>query len=159
MSKNTFKKFIKLKIKSVALKYLNAEKETKSKVKDIQYKKLKLQKYMTSSLFNNYEVEILCKARSRNLDVKSNFKTKYTVNNDITKLRCKIETCLEVEDQQHIFKCKPILNKLDKNSSIENISYDSMFSTPKKQIKLTKVLIKLLDLRESTLSSQTSTNV
>ena len=44
-------------------------------------KKFKLQKYVTSNLFSDYEVQILSKLRSRNIELKSNFKNKYNKNN------------------------------------------------------------------------------
>ena len=157
MKKKALKKYIKSKIKTAVLAYLNKEKESKSKVKNVQYKKFKLQKYMKSNLFSNYEVEILCKTRSRNLEVKENFKTQFTANNDASKLQCKVDGCNEIEDQQHILKCQPILKKLDKNVPVENISYNDIFSTPKKQQKVTKLIIKLLDIRESILNSQQKT--
>ena len=112
---------------------------------------------MTSSLFSNYEVEILCKIRSRNLDVKSNFKTKYSNDSDndnLLNLQCKMDNCEEVEDQKHILTCKPILEKLDKNISIDNISYDHLFQTPKKQKRVTQLFIALLDIRESLLKEK-----
>ena len=61
MSKSKMKKFIKLKIKEAAFKYLTDEKNKKSKVKHIIYKKFKLQKYFSSNSFSNHEVEILSK--------------------------------------------------------------------------------------------------
>ena len=64
MSKKKFKKLIKMKIKKAAFKHLLSEKDEKSKVKNIKYSKFK-------------EVQILNKARSRNLNVKSNFKTQF----------------------------------------------------------------------------------
>ena len=53
------------------------------KVKNIIYKKFTIQKYLMSNYFSNFEVEILNKLRSRNINVKSNFKTKFTRNNII----------------------------------------------------------------------------
>ena len=104
MSKNMFKKYIKNKIRDAAFKYLKNEQEQKSKVKNIKYTKFKIQKYLKSGLFSNYEVEILFKLRSRNIDVKSNFKTKYEkeINQN---LQCRMKNCTEIEDQPHILKC------------------------------------------------------
>ena len=93
MSKHKMKKFVKSKIEKAAFKYLLSEQEGKSKVKDIKYNQFKLQKYLTSNLFSNYEVEILNKLRSRNINLKSNFKTKFTKDN-IMNLQCSFDNCL-----------------------------------------------------------------
>ena len=78
------------------------EKEEKSKIKNIQYNKFKVQPYLTSNLFSNYEVEVLSKLRSRNIDVKSNFKTKYKINN-VLDLKCPLFNCYDTDDQQILF--------------------------------------------------------
>ena len=104
---------------------------------------------MTSNLFSNYEVEILSKFRSRNIDVKANFKNMYT-NNNVANLECSLNNCFEEEDQEHLLKCKPIIDKLDPKS-ISNVKYQDLFSNCKKQKKVIKVLVKILDIRKSIL--------
>ena len=106
---------------------------------------------MKSNLFSNYEVEILSKLRSRNIDVKSHFKTKFTFNN-IEELECSLG-CPENEDQQHIHKCKPLIDISKDNSS--NITYNDIFSTVKKQKLATTRFINLLDIRSQLLENQT----
>ena len=137
------KKFIKNKIRQAGFKYLIDEKNTKSKIKDIKYKKFKLQTYINSNIFSNYEVEMLSKFRSRNIDVKSNFKKKFTFNN-IENLQCSLENCYEEENQEHILKCKTLLEKLDTEtkSKIDDIKYQDIFSNTKKQKKVITILIK-----------------
>ena len=66
MTKTQFKKWVKNKIKKAALIFLNQENNEKSKTKQIIYKDLKLQNYLKSKLFSNYEVETLIKLRSNN---------------------------------------------------------------------------------------------
>ena len=119
-------------------------------IKNIQYKKFQIGRYLKSNLFTNYEVQTLSKLRSRNIDVKANFKTKYTFDN-VEKLECSLG-CPEVEDQQHILKCKPLIDVLKDNST--NISYDDIFSTVKKQKLVTQRYISLLDLRSQLLENQ-----
>ena len=123
------------------MKYLVSEKNEQSKIKSIEYKKLELQKYLKSSLFSNTEVEVLSKLRSRNLDLKSNFKNKYTFNG-IANLQCSIAGCSEIEDQPHLMKCTKILNELDTNYVLYNLSYDDIFSDDeRKQKRVTIILI------------------
>ena len=86
---------------------------------------------------------MLSKFRSRNIDVKSNFKKKFTFNN-IENLQCSLENCYEEENQEHILKCKTLLEKLDTEtkSKIDDIKYQDIFSNTKKQKKVITILIK-----------------
>ena len=153
MSKNKLKKFIKQKIQKAAFEHLKSERNKKEKVKNIVYKKFKVQKYLKSSLFSDIEVETLSKLRSRNINVKDNFKTKFTHNNT-TNLQCSIDTCFEIENQQHILKCKPVIAKMNKNYDLANISYNDIFSNLKKQKKVTEIFVNLLDIRNTLLKKQ-----
>lgn len=153
MSKKQFKIFVKKKIREAAFKYLMFAKKDKSKIKDLKYRKLESQKYLSSKLFSNYEVELLSKLRSRNLDLKSNFKTKFTFNN-VTDLKCSLNGCDEVEDQPHIMKCKQILDNLDETYEVSDICYEDIFSKSKKQNRVTKLYVALLDVRSKLLQKQ-----
>ena len=104
MSKLAYKQKIKGKIKAAALQYLREQKQKHSKVKEIEYKKLSIQNYILSPLFSNEEVNLLYALRSRGTDCKANFKNKYLHSN----LLCPL--CQgEIEDQQHLVKCKKLL--------------------------------------------------
>ena len=155
MSKNKFKKFIKLKIRNAAFQYLNNERDKKEKVKHIVYKKFKIQNYLKSASFSNFEIEILSKLRSRNINVKDNFKSKFTHNN-VTNLECSIDNCFENENQQHLLKCRPVIEKMDKMYS-SDISYNHIFSNCKKQKKVTEIYVAILDIRNEILKKQEST--
>ena len=122
----------------------------KSKIKGITYKKFKLQNYVTSNLFSNFEVQLLSKLRSRNIDVKSNFK------NNFRNLQCSIKNCSEIEDQQHLLRCKPVLRKLDKKQIIKlsKVKYSYIFSNTKQQKKLIETIVPILDMRRSLLKEQ-----
>ena len=113
-----------------------------------------------SNIFSNYEEEVLSKFRSRNINVKSNFKKQFTFNN-IENLQCSLNNCFEEETQEHLMKCKPIIDQLDTKNSLKlkTIKYEDIFSTVKKQKKATEVLIILLDIRNSLLTNQQNTNV
>ena len=153
------KKFIKNKIRQAAFNFLLDEKSSKSKIMNIEYKKFKLQKYITSNKFSNHEVEVLSKFRSRNIDVKSNFKKKYTFNN-IEYLQCSLNNCLAEETQEHLLQCQPLIDKLDTKTSqsIKNVKYQDIFSNTKKQKKVIEVLIRLLDIRNSLIEKQQNNN-
>ena len=95
-STNSYKKFIKKKIRIAAFKYLVEQKESHSKVRSIEYNKLETQRYLTSPIFSNEDVAL----RSRALNCKANFKNKYKENDTLCPL------CPREEDtQQHMMVC------------------------------------------------------
>ena len=148
MNKIKFKAFIKDKIAKAAFQFLLNEKLDKSKVKDIKYENFKIQAYMSSKIFTNNEVELLSKLRSRNIDVKCNFKTKYSPNNNTEKLKCLMENCNELETQMHLMKCEPILTVLNEKYDMSGIAYEDIFSNDlKKQRNVTKLYKIVTDIR------------
>jgi hypothetical protein len=68
MSKESFKKFIKEKLKTAAFNYLRKLQEKHSKICDKVYKKLEIQPYMVSPVFLDEEVNILHSLRSHAVD-------------------------------------------------------------------------------------------
>ena len=55
MTKNQFRKWVKSNIEKSAFDYVMKEKESKSKIKDITYKKLKIQKSKIISNHQNFQ--------------------------------------------------------------------------------------------------------
>ena len=78
MSKNKFKKFVKLKIHNI---------------KNTNCKTIWNQIYSQISKLKSF-----FRLRSQNIEVKANFKSKYKVNNVIN-LQCRMDNCYEIEDQ------------------------------------------------------------
>ena len=122
-----------------------------SKIKNIKYEKLETQKYMTSSLFRNNEVNLLFALRSRNINCKANFRNK---NIDIL---CQL--CFKSEDDQpHIMKCK-VINQHFKSKEIfsESVEYSDLF---KEDIRKQKVIVNLyenlLEIRKQLLEENTN---
>ena len=76
-SKNSYKNFIKAKVRTAALKHLNNLKGTHSKIQAIEYVELKTQSYITSPIFSNDDVSFLYSLRSRSIDCIANFKSIY----------------------------------------------------------------------------------
>ena len=148
MNKIKFKSFIKKKIATAAFNWLLNEKSDKSKIKNIKYRNFKIQSYMSSKIFTNAEVELLSKLRSKNIDVKCNFKTKFSPKNNIEKLKCTMTNCNELETQEHLMQCKPILTILNRKYDMSGISYEDMFSKQlKKQRNITKLFKILIEIR------------
>ena len=100
---------------------------------------------MKSSLFNNSEVSILFALRSRYVDCKANFKSKYRNTN----LLC--EYCSESDDtQQHILQCK-VINSILRSTEIvqEKVEYNDIFKDIKKQKAIVSIFSKLLEIRKN----------
>ena len=74
MSREAYKRFVKDKIKMAAFNYLRKMQEKHSKIRDINYKELKVQGYMISPI---EEVNTLHSLRSRSVNCKANLKNMY----------------------------------------------------------------------------------
>ena len=74
MSKIEYKKKGTEMVTKAAFKYFTKEKEGHKKVKDFEYKNLKIQPYLKSKLFNNEERNLLYSLRSKCHPSKYNFK-------------------------------------------------------------------------------------
>ena len=115
MKKEAFKSLIDRKIKEVAMKELENEKEKRSKVKNIQYKELKTQEYLTSKIINIRRKKLIFKMRTRMID---------TPENIGKNILCKL--CgIEFDTQTHITECIILRLKcpelLEINSSMDHI--------------------------------------
>ena len=98
--KSVLKKILREKVKSAAFRYLSEVKLSHSKSRSVRHSELKLQSYLQSSQSNLSikEKQFTFAARSRMLDVKSNFK-----------VGLKTTQCRRCEDseetQEHLLHC------------------------------------------------------
>ena len=134
-SKNSYKNFIKAKVRTAALKHLNNLKGTHSKIQTIEYVELKTQSFITSPIFSNDDVSLLYSLRSRSVDCKANFKSIYK-DTDILCPFCKKED----DSQQHMLECEVIKHHF-KSTEISQykIVYDDIFKDIKKQKGITSL--------------------
>ena len=109
MSRNIFKNRVKKYVLAAAFKQYLTIKQSKSKVKNIQYDELKIQPYLSSNLFSNEECYLLFNLRSRMIDVKNNFKSKFSEN-----MNCRMN-CSEEENISHFMSCPVLLRELSLN--------------------------------------------
>ena len=143
-----YKKHIKAKMRISALKYLTDIQAKHSKVKHIKYPKLETQKYMTSPIFSNEEVNLLHALRSRSTECKENFRQKY-INTNLLCSLCQTEN----ENQQHILTCTVLIEKFrSENLSIDQVEYENLFSNNvNKQKEVTQLFMELFKIRETLL--------
>ena len=123
-------------------------------MKDIQYKKLEIQTYITSPLFSNSEVSLLFALRSRYIDCKANFRNKYSKDN----LLCQI--CAKSEETQiHIFQCEILKSKLKSEEILkEKTEYNDLFKNARRQKVIVTIFTQLLEIRKTILQQQQSRN-
>ena len=145
MTKESFKKVIKEKIKTAAFDYLRTLQAKHSKIQDIVYRRLEIQPYMVSPVFLDEEVNILHSLRSRAVDCKANYRNMYK-DDDMLCILCKIEYC----DQKHILTCSVLLNALQTmNTARSKIMYEDIFNEDTfKQKEVTALYRTLLDIRK-----------
>ena len=127
-----------------ALKFLKDLQSKHSKIRDICYQKLETQAYMTSPIFNNEEVSLLHALRSRYINVKANFSSKYQHN-----MLCPL--CLSsVDDQPHILECSVLKRKFESTeTNADRNVYNDIFAEPAKQKGITHLFVQLLKIRNS----------
>jgi hypothetical protein len=73
-----------------ALKYLNEKKIAHSKVSSINYDELKIQEYLTNSIFSDEEVNLSFALRSRYVECRANFKSKYREDDIQCQFGCRV---------------------------------------------------------------------
>ena len=104
MSKFKFNNLVKNKCKNGALKYL--KKQIKRKGKEMIYKELKLQMYLSrDSDLNLCEKKAAFNIRCRMSNVKCNFRN---LNSNVNCVPCDSQNIKIEETQEHIFLCKSI---------------------------------------------------
>ena len=101
---------------------------------------------MTSPIYINDEVNLLHALRSRSINVKHNFSSKY--RNDMSCPLCSTGR----DDQQHILDCSVLKNKLvSKEAANNKVVYEDIFEDYLRQKEVTHLFAKLLKIRNSLL--------
>ena len=118
-SKTQFKSLVDKCVEKRTLAYLNDEKAGKSKVLHIEFKELKIQKYLEPNKHSTQLGKFTFLVRSRMLEVAENFKN--------GKKSSKCPVCEEessTDSQPHLFLCP----KLTKNQVAKNsLRYENLF--------------------------------
>ena len=135
MSKFSFNKMLKEKIKIAAFCYLKCEQSKQEKIKDITYSKLEMQEYLADGDRNINLARQIYKARGQILDIKLQKRWKYS---DKLCTGCN----LVEESGEEILKCKSI------GENEDGITYDCFFSDlVENQVSVAKLMMKKLEIR------------
>ena len=103
------------------------ERDTLSKIKEVEYGEFKIQDYLTNKMFNKSEKNAL---RSRCYNAKKNFKSLYK-NNMCCRFGCKV-----TETQEHsLTQCTPVIGNTILN-------YSDIFESVTKKIEAIEEFLK-----------------
>lgn len=116
-SKLKFKKEVKVKIVNTAFNYLKQKSQVHSKMDNLRYKKLSLQKYLSSDLLSKRESQKLFMFRTRMAQFAKNFP------NGTDNFECPI--CKKentIDNEAHSLNCEVILKQVP-NAANQNVGY------------------------------------
>ena len=127
-------------VKKGALAYLNSKAIGHTKSVGLVKMKFERENYFENPNFSKSEVELLFALRTRTVrNIKKNFPTQY--NNNMTCQLCS----LHIDCQENLIVC----TELTKRVTIPtDMKYSDIYEGPEKQIKIVKVMKKLLRTRE-----------
>jgi hypothetical protein len=144
MSKAECKRYIKLNVRGAALKDLQRNQSTKSKIKHIQYEKLQIQEYLISGELTNREANTIAALRSKCVrGIRSNFKKQY--KDSKCPLKCGIE-----DTQMHLLECPKLVHTAGVGIGQMNGSNVEKKELAKEYTRLTSKRERLLQLEEGT---------
>ena len=120
MSIENFKAKVKTAVSQAAFLYLSCEKAKLSKIMDVPHTAFKLQNYLQPMALDVQDSKLLFQLRSRMVEVKTNFRNKYS---DLSCPVCK----LTLDTQQHVIECPDLV--LRSNIVVSNnVKYSHIFS-------------------------------
>ena len=142
MSKEKYKSIVDKAVKSAALEYLNklAAKSDSSKSRMLAKSKLIRENYLDDKRFSRSEIELLFALRTNMVPgIKKNFSSQY--GNDISCDLCSNH----VDSQENLLSCV----KLTSQVSIPcDVTYADIYKNTDKQLRIVKIIKKLLRARE-----------
>ena len=134
-SKFSFNRLVKIKTKEYTLNYLLDLKEEHSKMDNLQYFELKLQKYLKDGDFNVQEAKNLYRFRTHCAKFKENMKTSYTAT------PCPF--CLvQPDNQAHSVQCPEVQQRVKIEGNYSEIFKENI------PFNISKTLMNITKLRE-----------
>ena len=147
-SEDSLKSHLELRIEEVAFHDLMSVAKTHSKTNANCYKDLKGCSYFFDSNFSPDICNLLFMFRTRMFNVKGNFRNKYKSDDAF----CPIKGCNEIETQDHIMSCEPVIHIFGNNLECE---YKDIFSDKIDELlKVGTTLLKLVEIRQSLIESE-----
>ena len=135
-SKGSFKRFLKKKTQEFAFTHLMNLKDKHSKMKNLNYKKLSIQKYLKDEKMSVNEAQILFMFRTRSAQFKCNMRSQYT---DLSCMFCS----LGEDSQPHSFDCEKMKTEIQIKGKYEDIFLEKI------PTNTVKTLVHILKFREN----------
>ena len=144
MGTKQYKELIKTKVISAAFKYLSKIQQTHSKVKDIRYRRLEIQPYLSSPLFSRKELSTLFRLRSRTVSgIRTDFCELYKPDLVCPVCRQHIDTLPD------LMTCPALTTIVQKEDDSNQIVFSDIFSSDvSKQKAVTRLYVQLLEARD-----------
>ena len=138
MSQEQFRKLVKKKVYSHAVKYIHDLAEPHSKSERLQNPKFERQAYFSDRRFSKFDIQLLFTLRTKMLNCKSNFQNQF--NNKLTCRICKEINTIENED--HILICTVL------NNEVYEVTFSDVYGSIDEQYKAVQVFKKVLRRRQ-----------
>ena len=159
-SGRTYKTLIKKQIRIAAFTELLRQQESHSKVRDIIYKTLEPQKYLSSNMFTNDNVSLLAALRSHTVKgIKCNFKTFYQQDTNCPFKCWPPGSPPELDTQEHLLFCTQLNNLNTQQITTDTISYSYIYGDVSQQKAVVSLYQELLTKREHFLDNTLTTNL
>ena len=133
MKKETFRKYLNIKIHNATFKYLKGKTTSHSKSLKIEYESFRIQDYMRDSKFTTDEKILLFKLRTSMDDTKMNFSS---MDSDVT---CNL--CLQdvLQDTSHLLYCQTLIKNCSELFNDCSVEYTDIFKGTKEQLSAVKL--------------------
>ena len=138
ISKNSFKRLVKVKAKEFALDYLLKLKDKHTKMDNLQYLELKLQNYLKDDGISVMEAKNLYRYRTRVANFKENFKN----GHQSCAIPCPL-CMVQPDSQPHCMQCPIIKSKIDVKGNYSDIFLEDI------PAEISKTLLKISEIREN----------
>ena len=144
----TFKKLVKAKTTEAGFRYLLTEKNKQSKISHIEYKNLKIQRYLFGENNDMEMAKFIFKARSKTLDIKSQRKWKYEDQNCVG---CNVK----IENENEILFCTGFGNPAKDTNWTKTLSYNWFYEgSVSDMVQIGKIVKNRLKVRQDILESK-----
>ena len=150
ISKEKFRKIVKIKVQNASFKYLKELKNNHSKMRNLNYDEFKLAEYLSSPLFNDESRKLLLALRTRTVPgIRTDYGTLY-----VDKM-CPLG-CGDEDNIPNILSCRILREKHKSDEMLVNseLKYSDIFSNNiRKQKEATELFRQLLETRNQIISS------
>ena len=142
LSQESFRNTVKKAVEKAAFTWLLSEKAKKSKLKELEYRKLECQNYLRSTELETREKKFLFQIRTRMIEVKANFK------NNHSDILCPLG-CEDEDDQNHLLHCKKLIQN-NNDITTGNIEYSDIFHEDiSRQVRILRIINNLWKIRRN----------